>query len=213
MSARPLCPGPPSAVARAAARGLRCVYVTNNASRPPEKVGAHLRELGIAADDGDIVTSAQLAAGILAERLPAGAAVLVVGGEGLHQALAAEGLRGVGSMDDAPQAVVQGFGPDLGWRDLAEGARAVRAGLFWVASNLDLTVPTPHGPAPGNGALVNAVAAPAGGVLTRWPGSRRRGRSGTPLFARGAHGPSRSGTVSTRTSRALARRGCLGCSS
>ena len=155
-------PGAADAVALAAARGLRCVYVTNNASRPPEKIGAHLRELGIAADDGDIVTSAQLAAGILAERLPAGAAVLVVGGEGLHQALAAEGLRGVVSMDDAPQAVVQGFGPDLGWRDLAEGARAVRAGLFWVASNLDLTVPTPHGPAPGNGALVNAVAAAGG---------------------------------------------------
>jgi hypothetical protein len=31
-----------------------------------------------------------------------------------------------------------------------------------VATNLDLTVPTPHGPAPGNGALVDAVAAAAG---------------------------------------------------
>jgi len=155
-------PGAADAVAAAAARGLRCVYVTNNASRPPEKVGAHLRELGIRADDADVVTSAQLAAGILAGRLPAGSPVLVVGGEGLLDALAAEGLRPVRSMDDAPQAVVQGFGPDLGWRELAEGARAVRAGLFWVASNLDLTVPTPHGPAPGNGALVNAVAAAGG---------------------------------------------------
>src|SRR4051794_9666595 len=155
-------PGAADAVAAAAARGLRCVYVTNNASRPPEKVGAHLRELGIPADDADVVTSAQLSAGILAGRLPAGAPVLVVGGEGLLEALTAEGLRPVRSMADAPQAVVQGFGPDLGWRDLAEGARAVRVGLFWVASNLDLTVPTPQGPAPGNGALVNAVAAAGG---------------------------------------------------
>jgi HAD superfamily hydrolase (TIGR01450 family) len=138
------------------------VYVTNNASRPPEKVGAHLRELGIPADDSDVVTSAQLAAGVLANRLPAGAPVLVVGGDGLEEALVAEGLRPVRSMDDDPQAVVQGFGPDVGWRDLAEGSRAVRAGLFWVASNLDLTVPTPHGPAPGNGSLVNAVAAAGG---------------------------------------------------
>jgi HAD superfamily hydrolase (TIGR01450 family) len=155
-------PGAADAVAAAAGRGLRCVYVTNNASRPPEKVAAHLRELGIPADDADVVTSAQLAAGMLATRLAAGAPVLVVGGEGLVEALAAEGLRPVRALDDAPAAVVQGFGPDVGWRDLAEGARAVRAGLFWVASNLDLTVPTPHGPAPGNGALVDAVAVAAG---------------------------------------------------
>jgi glycerol 3-phosphatase-2 len=155
-------PGAPEAIAAAAAHGLRCVYVTNNAARPPAKVGAHLRELGVPAEDADVVTSAQLAAGVLAERLPAGAPVLVVGGAGLVEALAEAGLRGVRSMDDAPQAVVQGFGPDVGWRDLAEGARAVHAGLFWVASNLDLTVPTPHGPAPGNGALVAAVAAAGG---------------------------------------------------
>jgi glycerol-1-phosphatase len=155
-------PGAAEAIAAAGGRGLRCVYVTNNASRPPEKVAAHLRELGVPAGDGDVVTSAQLAAGILAARLPEGARVLVVGGEGLVEALAAEALRPVRSMDDDPQAVVQGFGPDVGWRDLAEVARAVRAGLFWVASNLDLTVPTPHGPAPGNGSLVNAVAVAAG---------------------------------------------------
>ena len=155
-------PGAAEAIAAAAARGLRCVYVTNNASRPPAKVGAHLRELGVPADDADVVTSAQLAAGILAARLPAGAPVLVVGGAGLVEALAEQGLRAVRSMDDAPLAVVQGFGPDVGWRELAEGARAVRAGLFWVASNLDLTVPTPHGPAPGNGALVAAVAEAGG---------------------------------------------------
>ena len=59
-------------------------------------------------------------------------------------------------------AVVQGFAPTVGWSDLAEGARAVRSGLPWVATNLDRTVPTRHGPAPGNGALVDAVAAAAG---------------------------------------------------
>ena len=89
-------------------------------------------------------------------------AVAVAALLGRVPALVEEGLRPVRSMDDDPQAVVQGFGPDVVWTDLAEGARAVRAGLFWVASNLDLTVPTPHGPAPGNGTLVNAVAAAGG---------------------------------------------------
>jgi HAD superfamily hydrolase (TIGR01450 family) len=155
-------PGAAEAIDAAAARGLRCVYVTNNASRTPAVVASHLRELGVPAQDGDVVTSAQIAAGILAGRLPAGAPVLVVGGAGLVEALTAEGLRPVRSIDDAPLAVVQGFAPEVGWRELAEGARAVRSGLLWVATNLDLTVPTTHGPAPGNGALVAAVAAAGG---------------------------------------------------
>ncbi|HVN13374.1 MAG TPA: HAD-IIA family hydrolase [Kineosporiaceae bacterium] len=155
-------PGAAQAIAEAARRGLHSVYVTNNASRPPGVVADQLRRLEIPAGDGDVVTSAQLAAGILAGRLPPGAAVLVVGGAGLHEALTEEGLRPVTSMDDDPQAVVQGFAPEIGWRDLAEGARAVRAGLLWVATNLDLTVPTTHGPAPGNGTLVAAVAAAGG---------------------------------------------------
>ena len=155
-------PGAAEAIQASAELGLRSVYVTNNASRPPRAVAEQLRALGVRADEKDVVTSAQLAAGILAERLPPGAKVLVVGGAGLHEALIADGLVPVSSMDDDARAVVQGFAPELGWRDLAEGARGVRAGLLWVATNLDLTVPTPHGPAPGNGALVTAVATAGG---------------------------------------------------
>ena len=156
-------PGAADAIAAAAAIGLRCVYVTNNAARTPEAVAEHLRELGVPAAADDVVTSAQLAAGILAGRLAPGSPVLVVGGEGLHAALRAEGLHPVTRLDGGGdvRAVVQGFGPQVGWADLAEGARAVRSGLPWVATNLDLTVPTPHGPAPGNGTLVAAVAAAA----------------------------------------------------
>jgi hypothetical protein len=59
-------------------------------------------------------------------------------------------------------AVAQGFDPSVGWEALAEGAAAIRDGAWWVASNLDMTFPTPDGPAPGNGALVYAVAAAVG---------------------------------------------------
>jgi hypothetical protein len=58
-----------------------------------------------------------------------------------------------------PVAVVMGFGPEVGWRDLARAAHAVNAGARFVATNRDRTVPTPDGPAPGNGMLVAAVAA------------------------------------------------------
>ncbi len=141
---------------------VRCCYLTNNASRTPQAVAGHLRDLGIPARTEEVLTSAQVAAAALAVRLPAGARVLVVGGAGLRTALQEEGLVPVAGMDEEPQAVVQGFSPDLAWPLLAEGTRAVRAGLLWVASNLDLTLPTAHGPAPGNGTFVRAVATAAG---------------------------------------------------
>jgi HAD superfamily hydrolase (TIGR01450 family) len=154
-------PGAPEALAAVTAAGLKVAYVTNNASRPPETVAEHLTGLGVPATRDDVVTSAQAAAALLARRLHGGAKVLVVGGEGLHRALREAGLTPVTTMDDHPEAVTQGFGPDVGWRLLAEGTRAVRAGLPWIATNRDLTVPTPYGPAPGNGTLVAAIATAA----------------------------------------------------
>ena len=141
---------------------MRVAFVTNNAARTPEAVAAHLRDLGVAAEPDDVVTSAQAAATLVAERVPAGAPVLVVGGDGLRAALTERGLRPVASADDEPAAVVQGFAPDVGWTLLTEGVVAVRRGLPWVASNLDRTIPTARGLAPGNGALVGVIAAVTG---------------------------------------------------
>lgn len=151
-----------AALATAVAAGVRLAYITNNASRPPSAVAEHLSALGVPAVVDDVVTSAQAAARHLAATLPTGAAVLLVGGAGLREALAQVGLRAVDSLADDPVAVVQGFSPDLGWKQLAEATHAVRSGLPWTASNLDATVPTPGGPAPGNGLLVDLVARAAG---------------------------------------------------
>ena len=150
------------AIAAAGRRGMRSAYVTNNALRTPEAVAARLSGFGVPASPDEVITSAQAAAHLLAERLAPGAAVLVVGGEGLRAAVLAEGLRPVSSADDRPQAVVQGFDPELTYARLAEGALAVRAGVPWVASNADLTVPTERGIAPGNGSLVAMIRAATG---------------------------------------------------
>ncbi|OIV35243.1 HAD family hydrolase [Mangrovactinospora gilvigrisea] len=146
-----------AALAGARGEGMRLAYVTNNASRPPRAVSEHLTELGIPTAPTDVVNSAQATARLVAERVPEGAAVLVVGGEGLLEALRERGLVPVRSLDDEPAAVVQGFAPDVDWNQLAEAAFAVRQGLPWVASNADLTIPTGRGIAPGNGALVETV--------------------------------------------------------
>ncbi|MBX6390880.1 MAG: HAD-IIA family hydrolase, partial [Frankia sp.] len=150
------------AIAAAGQAGMRRAYVTNNALRTPEAVAARLSRFGIPARPDEVVTSAQAAAHVLAGRLPAGARVLVAGGEGLRAAVAAEGLTPVESADEHPAAVVQGFDPELTYRRLAEAALAVRRGALWVASNADLTVPTERGLLPGNGSLVAMVAAATG---------------------------------------------------
>jgi HAD superfamily hydrolase (TIGR01450 family) len=136
---------------------MRLAFVTNNAARPPAAVAAHLSELGIPAAADEVITSAQAAAHYLAERLPAASPVLVVGTTGLVEALRERGLRPVFSADEQPAAVVQGYSPELDWRQLAEGAVAIRRGVTWVATNLDPTVPSPRGPLPGNGSLVAAL--------------------------------------------------------
>jgi HAD superfamily hydrolase (TIGR01450 family) len=149
--------GVPSALERVRAAGMRLAFVTNNAARTPQDVARHLTELGVSAEPSEIVTSAQAAARYLAERLPSGARVLVVGTTGLEEALRERGLTPVSDAQGDVEAVVQGYSVDMNWRLLAEGAVAINRGVPWVATNLDATLPSPRGPLPGNGSLVAAL--------------------------------------------------------
>ncbi|GAA3605361.1 HAD hydrolase-like protein [Nonomuraea rosea] len=155
-------PGAPAALERAQEHGVRLAYVTNNASRTPAAIAAHLRELGAPATAADVVTSAQAAARLIAERVPPGANVLVVGGSGLRLAVRDRGLRPVSTAAESPAAVVQGIAPGLSYGLLAEGTLAVRQGALFVASNADSTMPTQRGELPGNGAMVRVIAAATG---------------------------------------------------
>lgn len=146
----------------ARAAGMRLVFVTNNASREPGSVAEQLTGLDIPAQAGDVMTAAQACAQLLGTRLSPGAKVLVVGGAGMYTAVREAGFTVVESADDHPDAVAQGFAPELGWAQLAEAAYAVAGGAWFVASNLDLSLPTARGFAPGNGALVGAVSAATG---------------------------------------------------
>ncbi|MFI6996974.1 HAD-IIA family hydrolase [Nocardia sp. NPDC050175] len=136
----------------------RLMYVTNNASRGPETVAAHLTELGFRATTDEVVTSAQAAARLLAEQLEPGATVLIIGSDDLAAEVTAVGLHPIRRFDDTPPAaVVQGHSPQTCWADLAEAAYALRADALWVAANTDKTLPNERGLAPGNGSMVAAL--------------------------------------------------------
>ena len=154
--------GAPQALTRARKAGLRLAFVTNNASRSPSAVAEHLSRLGVPATAADVVTSAQAAATVIANRFPPGSAVLVAGSNGLRIALRERGMRPVSLAADRPVAVAQGFVPGINYELLAEAGVAVRDGAFYVATNSDSTLPTPRGPQPGNGSLLAVIITATG---------------------------------------------------
>lgn len=155
-------PGAVETLNRLSAQDIPVVFATNNASRSPDAVVAHLHDLGVGPDGWTVVTSSQAAAAYLAARLPEQTVVLAVGGPGVVQALAEVGLVPVRVSELAGAtvpAVVQGLGVDVTWTELAEVGYHAEAGATWVVTNLDIMLPTSRGRAPGNGALVAAVQA------------------------------------------------------
>ncbi len=166
------CPGAAEGLQDARSCGVALLFLTNNASRTPAQVAAHLGTVGVAASADEVLTSSQVGAAHLAqlrdqdpERGEEPLTVLAVGGPGVAQALVDAGFHALRAVDVGAQgppsrvwAVLQGFGPEVCVRDLHEAAYAINQGAHWIATNGDATLPTPRGLAPGNGSLVAAVA-------------------------------------------------------
>ncbi|WP_091234787.1 HAD-IIA family hydrolase [Microbacterium sp. 3J1] len=155
----------------AAAQTLRLGYITNNASRTDVSVAEHLSSLGLRVAPADVITSPQAAMRLLAGIVPPPATLLIVGGDGLVDEAQKAGYTVTRSADDAPDAVVQGFAPEVAWTDLAEAAFALKVpedegGIPWIATNTDWTIPRERGVAPGNGTLVSAVHTAIGRLAT-----------------------------------------------
>jgi HAD superfamily hydrolase (TIGR01450 family) len=150
-------PYAPEGVAAARGAGMRIGFVTNNASRRAPTVAALLNKVSVTASEDEVVTAAQASASLLAEEMPPGSPVLIVGAKALAEEIADAGLEPVRSADAKPLAVVQGYAREVGWEQLAEAMVAVRNGARWVATNRDATIPSGRGPLPGNGSLVAAL--------------------------------------------------------
>src|SRR5262245_19557155 len=95
--------------------GVRVAFVTNHSAVPPADVARRLGRLGVQADPAEVSTSAQAVVGLLGgrERLD-GVRVLVLGGEGLREALARAGAALLGPQDDWRSARIVAVGLDTG---------------------------------------------------------------------------------------------------
>lgn len=151
--------GVPEALDELRSRGTTLGFVTNNAARTPAAVADHLVELGIQANAADVVNSTQATLRMLSDDLPAGARLLAVGTEALSEQLTGAGFTVVDSIDEQPDAVVQGYHPTIAWQRLEDAALAVQRGAAWYATNPDLTRPSDRGIVPGLGSQLAVVRA------------------------------------------------------
>jgi 4-nitrophenyl phosphatase len=148
-------PGSADAIARLRAAGIGVLFATNNALPTLAELVDQLDAVGIAADTGDLVTSAQAAASLLEQ----GSTALVCASGGVTEALAD---RGVTVVAEGPaDAVVVGLTRDFTYDMLATAVTAVRGGARLVGTNDDATYPSPGRLLPGAGALLAAVATAA----------------------------------------------------
>jgi glycerol-1-phosphatase len=150
----------PEAVRALRALGKRLAFVTNNSSRTPEAVVAHLASVGVVAEPAEVETSALTTAAMLRERSVQTAAV--IGEEGLRTALASAGIEIVPA-DARPGAVVVGWDRRVTYDDLRDASLAVQRGATLFASNDDVSYPAPDGYTwPGAGAILAALEAATG---------------------------------------------------
>lgn len=150
-------PGSREAIAELRAAGIGVVFATNNATRTPEQAAEKLNRLGFEASPEQIVTSAVAAA----DMIEPGTRCMVVGAEGLRDALRA---RGCVLVDDPAQtqAVVTGLDTEITYDKLLRGTRALLAGARFIASNADGSYPDVDGISPGAGMIMAALEASSG---------------------------------------------------
>jgi 4-nitrophenyl phosphatase len=140
------------------AKSLPFVIVTNNATSTPEAVVQKLAGMGGSISPQEVLSSALATATWLKGELPSGAAIYVIGEEGLRAALSEAGFR-LASAADGARAVVVGMDRKVTWEKMAEGALAIGAGAMFVGTNPDPSFPVERGLVPGNGAILAALQA------------------------------------------------------
>jgi 4-nitrophenyl phosphatase len=136
------------------ARGIAIRYATNRANRPGADVCAQLRDMGLACEPNDVVTSSDATAAYLKP-----GRVYAIGESGLLEALS---RRGFVPDDQAPDYVIVSFDRTFDYRKLSVAARLIGRGAQFVATNTDRALRVADGIVPGTGSLVAAVEAATG---------------------------------------------------
>jgi NagD protein len=151
-------PGAADFLAALVERGRRFLVVTNNSIYTPRDLSARLARAGLAVPENVIWTSAMATADFLAEQMPRGSA-FVIGEAGLTSALHEAGYV---LTDTDPDYVVLGETRTYSFESITQAIRLVHAGARFIATNPDVTGPSPEGPLPATGSVAALITKATG---------------------------------------------------
>lgn len=156
-------PGAAEALRRLLDGGKPIVFVTNNPARPPAAYVERLREMGIPAADGMVVTAGTSTAHLAAERVGAGRTAFTIGAPAFKDSVAGVGLELVeGEAGRDADAVLVSGHRDFDYDELLTATLALQRGAALFATSRDPTLPMPGGAWPGTGAVLAAVEIASG---------------------------------------------------
>lgn len=151
-------PGAAEFIARLQEKQRRFLVLTNNSIYTPRDLAARLERAGLNVPEGSIWTSALATADFLAAQHPGGSAY-VIGEAGLTTALHEVGYT---MTDINPDYVVIGELRSYSFAAITKAIRLVLDGARFIATNPDVTSPSPEGPLPATGAAAAMITKATG---------------------------------------------------
>ncbi len=151
-------PGAAEFIARLQEKRRRFLVLTNNSIYTPRDLAARLERAGLDVPEEAIWTSALATAGFLAAQHPKGSAY-VIGEAGLTTALHDVGYT---LTDTNPDYVVIGELRSYSFGAITKAIRLIEKGARFIATNPDVTSPSPEGPLPATGAAAAMITKATG---------------------------------------------------
>jgi len=151
-------PGAADFIARLVEKERRFLVLTNNSIFTPRDLAARLARSGLNVPEESIWTSALATADFLSTQSPGGSAY-VIGEAGLTTALYEVGYT---LTDTDPDYVVLGETRTYSFEAITRAIRLVGAGARFIATNPDVTSPSPEGPLPATGSVAAMISKATG---------------------------------------------------
>jgi len=148
-----LIPGAKEFVEKLKKGRYRFLFLTNNSYFTPGELRRKLFDMGIEVEVDNFYTSAMATASFIKYQKP-GASAYVIGGKGLKTELESAGIKLTSSN---PDYVVVGETEEYDYSRITEATLLIEEGAKFLATNPDITGPTPRGPVPACGALVAPI--------------------------------------------------------
>lgn len=143
------------------ATGRRWLCVTNNSSRTSADFSAKLAGMGVTVPAERILGSAEATASWLAQQVPHGTKVLLMGEQSIRDQMTSRGFELVTDPFEA-EVVVATIFFGVNYSILTDLTLAIRNGARFIATNPDPSLPTERGQVPGTGSLVALLATASG---------------------------------------------------